>query len=251
MRLLIPVLLAGALAGALLLISCGSGGFGPGGPVVTPLPPGADAVRGGGLYDKWWVMNGTPAPVGTNPAYPPAGQRTGETTWRCKECHGWDTIGAAGAYATGSHYTGIKGVLDTAGWDPGALFGRLKAAPDHDFSSGMSDADLWDLVAFLKQGMIDMRAYIDLGTGQASGNVTAGGVLYDGPGRCAGCHGPGGRAIDFGGGTGVPDVARGNPWETLHKIRWGHPGSGMPSAVANGLGTNDHVNILTYCQALP
>ena len=38
--------------------------------------------------------------------------RSGDDTWRCKECHGWDYKGKAGAYASGKHFTGIKGVLD-------------------------------------------------------------------------------------------------------------------------------------------
>ena len=42
-------------------------------------------------------------------------------------------------------------------------------------------------------------------------------------------------------------LARANPQESLHKIRWGHPGSKMPSAVADhGLSDDDTVQILRY-----
>jgi thiosulfate dehydrogenase len=64
------------------------------------------------------------------------------------------------------------------------------------------------------------------------------------------CHGADGKTIDFGDGEGVGDLARDNPWETLHKIRFGHPGSSMPSAVDNGLSVDDQVDILTYSQTL-
>ena len=60
---------------------------------------------------------------------------------------------------------------------------------------------------------------------------------------------PDGKDIDLDG-KGVGNVARDNPWETLHKTRFGHPGSSMPSAIENGLSTDDQVDILTYCQTL-
>ena len=53
-----------------------------------------DAVRGGALYDKWWVVSeGAEAPTGNHPlraTRPDAtsNPRTGSTTWRCKERHG-------------------------------------------------------------------------------------------------------------------------------------------------------------------
>jgi len=72
----------------------------------------ADLVRGGLLYDKWWKINGEPEPTETYAWYPTeVGSQTGSTTWRCKECHGWDYKGNEGAYESGSsHYTGIDGL---------------------------------------------------------------------------------------------------------------------------------------------
>ena len=65
------------------------------------------------------------------------------------------------------------------------------------------------------------------------------------------CHGADGTAIKFDGGTlAIGDVANDNPWEILHKIRIGHPGSSMPSAVKNGLSITDQINILTHAQTL-
>ncbi len=48
----------------------------------------ADELRGGLLYDKWWVINGSPEPTGVHPLYPPFGPQIGSTTFRCKESHG-------------------------------------------------------------------------------------------------------------------------------------------------------------------
>ena len=73
----------------------------------------ADELRGGILYDKWWVVNHGSEPTGEHPLYPPAGQQSGSTTFRCKECHGWDYKGVDGAYGSGSHFTGIGGVFGT------------------------------------------------------------------------------------------------------------------------------------------
>ena len=83
--------------------------------------------RGAQLYDKWWVPIKAPAPDATHPAYPAAGKKSGATTWRCKECHGWDYIGAEGRYSKGSHFTGIKGISGAAGTDPADIAALLRA----------------------------------------------------------------------------------------------------------------------------
>ena len=54
-------------------------------------------ARGGQLYDKWWAVLGHDKPKQTHPAYPAEGKQKGDSTWRCKECHGWDYRGADGA----------------------------------------------------------------------------------------------------------------------------------------------------------
>ena len=83
--------------------------------------------RGAQLYDKWWVPLKAPEPTQTHPAYPAAGKKSGKNTWRCKECHGWDYKGAAGAYSKGSHFSGIIGVSGMAGADPAAIADLLRA----------------------------------------------------------------------------------------------------------------------------
>ncbi|MHC4972227.1 MAG: c-type cytochrome [Planctomycetota bacterium] len=240
-----PWVLVG-LALVFLLGACNSGSTAP------PQGPIGDSARGALMYDKWWTINGATEPTTDHPAYPAAGQKTGSTTWRCKECHGWDYLGAAGAYGdmTNSHFTGIAGVMGAMTDPPQTIFDAIKSGPNHDFSAVLSDDDVWDLVAFIVNGLVDMPTLIDPATDVAQGNVATGGTLYDGLAQCTNCHGPDGFLIDFGGGDGVVHVASGNPWETLHKIRWGHPGSAMPSAVVDGLTTQQQVDILAYSQTL-
>ncbi len=54
-------------------------------------------ARGGQLYDNWMAVTEADKPIGTHPAYPKAGKKKGASTWRCKECHGWDYMGKDGA----------------------------------------------------------------------------------------------------------------------------------------------------------
>ncbi|NQV55063.1 MAG: cytochrome c [Rhodospirillales bacterium] len=69
---------------------------------------------------------------------------------------------------------------------------------------------------------------------------------------CANCHGFDGKELNFGNDKSpeyVGTVARSNPWEALHKIRFGQPGVGMVSLSV--LSIQEQVDILTYIQTLP
>ena len=213
----------------------------------------ADAVRGGLLYDKWWTVNGATEPTGNHPLYPAAGQKSGADTWRCKECHGWDNKGKDGAYSSGSHFTGLNGVYEARNRNSAHIFGKITK---HNLT--LSEQDIWDLAKFIKEALVEMDKYINF-TGakkkSATGDATLGKALFEntgtGGGQCIMCHGADGTAIKFDGGTlAIGDVANDNPWEILHKIRIGHPGSSMPSAVKNGLSITDQINILTHAQTL-
>ena len=215
----------------------------------------ADAVRGGLLYDKWWTVNGATEPTGNHPLYPAAGQKSGADTWRCKECHGWDNKGKDGAYSSGSHLTGIKGVYEARNMNAAHLFAIITK---HNLS--LSEQDIWDLTRFIKESLVEMDKYVIFNGTQkksATGDVTKGKTLYEntgtGGGQCSMCHGADGTAIKFHGTEGLGDVANDNPWETLQKIRFGHPGSSptMPSAVQNGLSIDNQIDILTHAQTLP
>ena len=79
----------------------------------APLEPTEDWIitRGGRLYDNWYATQDMDGPESTHPAWPASNSRTGETTWRCKSCHGWDCRGADGKYGSGSYETGIRAAL--------------------------------------------------------------------------------------------------------------------------------------------
>ena len=130
----------------------------------------------------------------------------------------------------------------------GALTGGVNSK--HDFSSVLSEAALENLVNFLKEGPIDDTEYIDYGTKKAIGaNIAHGEELYTA--TCAACHGADDKQIDFGDGEGIGALSNGNPWETLHKIRFGQPSSSMPAGVKNGWSVQDAVDVLGYAQTLP
>ena len=235
----------------------------PPAPTPAPTPPPAEPkataasiAKGGLIYDKWWkAAEGATEPTTDHPlwALQSTNTRSGSTTWRCKECHGWDYQGKDGAYSKGSHFTGFPGVLKTISAKTKAQLLDIMvggANPKHDFSSELSEAALGNLVDFLKEGTIDNTKYIDYNTKKTIGaNVAHGKELYTS--TCVACHGANGKQIDFHDGEGVKGVANDNPWETLHKIRFGHPGTGMPSGVVNGWSTEDVVDVLDYSQTLP
>lgn len=228
------------------------------GPTAT-VPAGyvlADPIRGGLLYDKWWRVNGAPAPTGDHPLYPAFGQQVGGTTFRCKECHGWDYKGADGAYGAGDHFTGIRGVAGTT-LGPQAIFDLLKADPDivtggHQMDAfGMTDGDLWDVVKMTLTGVIDTDDDI-APDGSFIGDPDSGAWIYSN--TCFSCHGPDGRNLNFGTALDpeyVGTVANENPWEFLHTVRFGHPASPMPSGDLLGWSRADAADIGAFSQTLP
>src|SRR3990170_8788091 len=87
------------------------GAGGPAGPAGSALTEDQtksnSASRGGRLYDTWWKEADVAEPISDQPlwASQTTNTRSGPDTWRCKECHGWDYLGAAGAYGSGAHLT--------------------------------------------------------------------------------------------------------------------------------------------------
>jgi cytochrome c5 len=206
-------------------------------------------VRGGQLYDKWFtVAKHATKPEGPNPAYPKDGNYLGKkgADWRCKECHGWDYAGAAGAYnEANKHFTGIKGIQGMQGADVAAVVAVLKDET-HGFGDvGLNQRDLLDLANFVSAGQIDVGRLIDLKSKKARGDELRGQAYYEV--MCSTCHGLDGRYDDNMKPVGF--FATDNPWETLHKIRFGHPGTEMTPM--NLLGVDIYGDILTYAQTLP
>jgi thiosulfate dehydrogenase len=117
----------------------------------------------------------------------------------------------------------------------------------------MGETNLLDLVNFLREGLLDVAVYIDPETKAAIGGDGAnGGALYDG--TCAACHGVDGKTINFGDAAEpeyVGTLAADNPWEFIHKVRVGQPGTQMPSAIVTGWDIDEVIDVLTYAQTLP
>ncbi|MDJ0521398.1 MAG: cytochrome c [Planctomycetota bacterium] len=252
-RLLVPAFVIALLAG------CGE-------PSSSDLPdedvvPKATVARGGLLYDKFWKASAAGEPTETHPLWEKrtdttSNDRTGSTTWRCKECHGWDYKGVDGAYAQGSHRTGFGGVLGTK---LSAAELTESIAETHGYrAAGLSDTEIESLVLFMQEGLVDTAASID-DEGAFKGDAKRGKRLYNkglgGSKSCSTCHGvdglrrPDTAPKDYD--EWVGKIAQKNPWEFLHKVRFGHPGSVMPSAVGAKVPMKDIVDVAAFSQTLP
>ncbi|GAB4280475.1 MAG: hypothetical protein Kow0080_33370 [Candidatus Promineifilaceae bacterium] len=215
-----------------------------------------DPLRGGRLYDNWFEELGMDAPEGDQPlwATQTSNTRSGADTWRCKECHGWDYMGVDGAYGSGSHMTGFPGIIDLAGTPAADILDMLKGStnPDHDFSAYMDEQALTDLALFISEEMVDMSAYTNADKTPVSSDVALGEELFQ---DCADCHGPQGLARNFHTVVSDPEyiggLSSGNPWEFLHKVRVGQPGTDMMSAVDAGWSDEEIAALLAYAQTLP
>ena len=201
-------------------------------------------ARGGRLYDKWFAVIGAEKPADTHTAWPASNdKKSGDTTWRCKSCHGWDNLGTDGAYATGSYQTGIGGVRGVMGADTTNIVAILKDDL-HGLSGLMGDQDFEDLALFLSKGQIDMDKYIDRASKVAAGDAASGQAYYET--LCVNCHGADG--------TKVKDMdplgkLMGNPWEILHKISFGQPKENMPALIA--FDPQVAADIMAYTVTLP
>ncbi|MHA1549775.1 MAG: c-type cytochrome [Alphaproteobacteria bacterium] len=221
---------------------------------VLIAPTGAAAaemdssyVRGGKLYDKWYKVIGADKPTESHQLYPSDAKYADDpgSNWRCKECHGWDYMGSDGAYASGSHSTGIKGINGLRGADPAAVVAILQA-DDHGYGDLLSEDDLMDLANFVTQGQIDTDPYIDRANKAVIGGDAEKGAAYFNT-VCANCHREDGtRPKDMGKSLAAQ---MGNPWEVMHKIVNGQPHEQMPALRAFGM--QPIVDIMAYVATLP
>lgn len=202
-------------------------------------------ARGARLYDKYFTENKTTKPETDHAAYPHKGGKYGkDASWRCKECHGWDYKGKDGAYASGGHATGIKGINGAAGKDPAAITAILKDAKHGYTDKQLSAKDMGDLALFVSKGQIDMSKHIDATTKKAKGNAAKGEVYFNT--LCAGCHGTDGKKVKDAPALGsVAD----NHYEMLHKVLNGQPGEAMPALRA--LDIQVALDIVSYLPQLP
>ena len=215
------------------------------GPVAQAAETESAIARGGRLYDKWFAENKAAKPADDHPAYPHKGGKYGkDASWRCKECHGWDYKGKDGAYASGGHATGIKGIQGAAGKDTTAIAAIFKDK-NHGYTDAMLSAeDMNDLALFVAKGQVDVAKYVDAGTKKPKGDAARGEAYFNT--LCAGCHGKDGKKLKDAPPLGsVAD----NAAEMLHKILNGQPGEAMPALRA--LDPQISADIALHLQALP
>lgn len=184
--------------------------------------------------------------------------------YRCKSCHGWDLKGRYGSYINRGPQAARPDVapiqlLNLQYADKRVIFDKIKnvggpavdpartadglnpalGGNNHaDYGGILTDAQIWDLVKFLKEGALDTdqlyqinttgtyptgtQTYSDLGR---DGNATSGNTFYTN--KCASCHGTDGKLIMFGGTTSVGKFARTKPYELQFKVLSGQLGTSM------------------------
>jgi thiosulfate dehydrogenase len=217
-----------------------------------------DPIAGARIYDNWILALDLVPPEGNHPLWDnqDSNTRSGVITWRCAECHGWDYKGVDGAYgAYSNHYTGFTGLGDAVGatqeqvisWLDGTVF------PEHNFLAYTNSAALNDLAAFLRTRQIDTDLIIDPNNGTALGDRRVGRNIY--VDICAACHGDNGQQINFGNGLNplyIGDMAVADPWQFLHKVRFGTPTSDrMPAYEDEDWSLSMMADVLAYSQILP
>lgn len=206
----------------------------------------SSVARGGLLYDKWFKVIGVQKPEDTHKLWPASNtKKSGNVTWRCKSCHGWDLKGKDGAYASGSYKTGIMGLEAMAGADNAKIIAIMKGGK-HAFGNMMSGQDYTDLANFVTKGQHDLKKYINYETKAVKGDAKKGEAYYNTV--CAKCHGMDGTLPKEMEET-VGYLVNKNPWEIFQKIMNGQPAESMPAMRA--FGPQVAADILSYSKTMP
>ena len=198
----------------------------------------ASIARGGRLFDNWFLETNDQLPPEIHPGFNGANLiiDSPEESWRCVTCHGWDYNGRSDQKTEP-----ISGEIGT----DAVSLGVILQDQNHQYGDFISDRDLPDLAAFIKDGLIDLAPYVKEGTTKARGDPAREVALY--ATICANCHGDDGgyfnNIIPLG------SFAQRHPREALHKILNGHPGQRMPPL--RFLKTKRVSDLLAYVQTLP
>ena len=229
-------------------------------------------AKGGLLYDRWWkaiTVEKNPQPLGNHPLWPSNDTViNGVDTWRCKECHGWDYLGKDGVYGRGKHFTGIAGIIGPSIKKKTAqeIYDFLKTGSQHAYSRYLTDEEIYALTrlvleirkeAALQQSSVDLIDQVKQEPIKFSSSL--GESLYHDSiafGGCITCH----IVEDFGWYFSDSDperdelqtldsIAKNNPWEFIHKIRYGHPGTSMQGIIQfESTSPEAAIDILGYVQ---
>ncbi len=230
---------------------------------VTPYDT-ASLSKGGIMYDKFWSTE-----AGFNQSDPNLTVLNAKSEFfRCKTCHAWDLLGNAGSYInrgptttrprvaslnlyqyiqgktaqqlfdaikTGSGATRRDITYDLSLYNPTSNPTIGEQMPK--YSQLLSDAQIWNIVKFLKEGAFNTTELYDAvftgtyPTGTATysnvgknGNSANGLSFYNS--NCTSCHGADGKLISLGGLT-VGKFTRTKAYEVQHKVKYGQLGTGM------------------------
>jgi mono/diheme cytochrome c family protein len=227
-------------------------------------------MNGGQMFDQFWASE-TGWDFGANADH----FSDFSNFYRCKQCHGWDLLGNAGAYISRAPRTSRPNVssvdlkehaaehtpqelfddimqstgrrnldADLASYDPATNSTVGDQMPN--FSEFMTDAQVWDLVKFLKEEVVDTDELYDFTTtgSYPTGSWTSSNLGKDGDAAsgnavyadadCAFCHGANGTAIIVDGSYSVGSFFRQKSNEAQHKVKFGQLGTQMLN-----LGVND------------
>jgi len=222
----------------------------------------ASASKGGIMFDKFWSLESGFDQTNTNIAK----FNAAADFFRCKQCHGWDLKGNTGAYINRKAKTSRPNVSGLNLYQIGQtktsqeLFDAMKKATGRrdisydlttydpatnnatgdqmpNFSQILTDAQIWDLVKFLKEGAFDVEQLYDATTtgtyptGTFSianvgrdGNAASGKTYF--AAQCAMCHGAEGKTIPVEA-MSVGQFTRKKANEVQHKVKYGALGSSM------------------------
>ena len=231
----------------------------------NPIPPTAYEVsvegNGGIMYDKFWAEES-----GFDQSDPNFDLYNDNANFfRCKQCHAWDGLGTNGSYIGRGNSTTRPNVSTLNLFEliqnstPEELYehvsrteGRRDISYDlsqygptsttegdkmPNYSQILTSSQMWDLVKFMKEGMVDVN---ELYVGTYTGEYPSGTALYNSIGKdgnealgntyyadkCASCHGADGTDIDLDG-KGVGGFTRSKPYEVQHKTKFGQLGTSM------------------------
>ena len=174
--------------------------------------------------------------------------------FRCKSCHGWDLRGRNGVlinktptatypvaadvdlyiWARNHNIREIFDAVKNIGGRPKSTATSYNSTMP-DYSQLLTDAQIWQLVKFLKSTSHNVFDFYDMSTSGTyptgtktfsnigkGGNAANGKVVYDA--KCAMCHGADGKDIDiYCQGLFLGEMFRQDPHEIQHKAVWGMP----------------------------
>lgn len=222
----------------------------------------ASISKGGILYDKFWA-----AESGYDSLNPNIQKFNAYADFfRCKQCHGWDLYGSNGYYnnraakksrpnvsnlniaelAKQKSHAQLFEVMktglgrrdisyDLANYDPISNPGEGDKMPN--YSQILTDAQIWDLVKFMKAGAFNVDELYDA---TYNGTYPTGSTIFSNIGKngdavkgnayyaanCTLCHGVDGKKIPLEG-ISLGKFFRTKPNEVQHKIKYGQLGTAM------------------------